>query len=111
MGRKSANRPRSNCGDQSFLLRLADCHKRDLLGMTLLGTTLLNTFINDLKGVIENTFNKFTDDSKLSGEVDMSEGSDILQRPVDRLEEWASENSMKVIKGLENLTYGERLKA
>jgi len=32
---------------------------------------------------------------KLCGEVDVSEGRAILERDLERLEEWASNNSMK----------------
>jgi len=41
---------------------------------------------------------KLADDIKLGGEVDMSAGRDILQRNLDRLEEWASKNCMKLNK-------------
>ncbi|GAB0184934.1 hypothetical protein GRJ2_000958700 [Grus japonensis] len=41
---------------------------------------------------------KFSDDSKLSGEVDASEGRATLQEDLDRLEEWANKNLMKFNK-------------
>ena len=47
---------------------------------------------------IESTLTKFADDTKLGGEVDMSEGRAILQRHLDRLEERASTNCMKFNK-------------
>ncbi|GAB0209889.1 cAMP-dependent protein kinase inhibitor alpha [Grus japonensis] len=59
-----------------------------------------NIFINYLAGGIESTITKFADDSKLVGEVNTSEGRDILQRHLDRLEEWASKNSMKFNKDM-----------
>ncbi|KAK4814877.1 hypothetical protein QYF61_027906, partial [Mycteria americana] len=65
---------------------------------SILGPTLLNIFINDLDDVIENTFPKFADDTKVGGEVDTSEGRAILQRDLDGLEEWPSKNCMKFNK-------------
>ncbi|GAB0181118.1 mitochondrial enolase superfamily member 1 [Grus japonensis] len=41
---------------------------------------------------------KFVDDTKLSGEVDTSEGRPTLQEDLDRLEEWANKNLMKFNK-------------
>ena len=46
----------------------------------------------------KSTLTKFADDTKLGSEVDMSEGRAILQRDLNRLEEWASKNSMKFNK-------------
>lgn len=40
---------------------------------------MLNIFINDLNDGTESSLNKFTDDTKLDGEGDMSEVRDISQ--------------------------------
>ncbi|PKU45825.1 rna-directed dna polymerase from mobile element jockey-like [Limosa lapponica baueri] len=66
--------------------QLANCHKWGAPG--------INTFISG----IENTLTKFADNSKLGGEVDMSEGLAILQRNLDRLEEWTIKNCMEFNK-------------
>lgn len=44
---------------------------------------------------IESTLTMFADEIKLGGRVEMSEGRVILLRDLDRLEEWASKNSVK----------------
>ena len=54
---------------------------------SVLGRTLFNIFVNHLDDGIESTLTKFADDTKLSGEVDMSEGRDILWTDLDKLEE------------------------
>ncbi|GAB0193755.1 cAMP-dependent protein kinase inhibitor alpha [Grus japonensis] len=45
---------------------------------------------------IECALSKFTDDTKLCGEVNTLEGRDAIQRDLDRFERWARVNHMKL---------------
>ncbi|GAB0204420.1 hypothetical protein GRJ2_002907600 [Grus japonensis] len=62
------------------------------------GLVLFNIFVGNMNSEIECTLNKFANDTKLCGVVDMLQGRDAIQRDLDRLEGWAHVNPMKFNK-------------
>lgn len=53
---------------------------------SILDLTLFNIFINNLDDGTQHTINKFADDAKLGGVVDLSGGHAVIQRDFHRLE-------------------------
>jgi len=57
--------------------------------VTVLGQALLNIFVGNMDSGAECTLSNFADNTKLRGAADTLEGSDAVQRDLDRLERWA----------------------
>lgn len=62
------------------------------------GLMLFNIFVSDTDSGTECTLSTFADDTKLSGAVESTEGSDTIQRDLDKIEERAHKKLMKFKK-------------
>ena len=71
----------------------------------ILGPMLFNIFINHLDDRIESTLTMSANDRKLGGERDTTEGEAILQRDLDRMEEWARNNCVKFNTSIKSCTW------
>lgn len=63
-----------------------------------MGQVLFSVFINDVDDGVECTLSKFIDATKLSGVVGTPEGRGVIQRNLERLENWAHVNHMRFSK-------------
>ncbi|KAK4825434.1 hypothetical protein QYF61_027464 [Mycteria americana] len=80
---------------EQVLLEVVYGNRKEKMG-SILGRVLLNVFVNDLEEEMECTVFKSADDTKVGHAVDMLEGRAAIQIDLDRLEEWADRNLMKI---------------
>ena len=63
-----------------------------------MGLVLFNISSIDTDSGTESTLSNFANDTKLSNAVNTLEGREAIQRDLDRLEKWAYENLMSLIR-------------
>ena len=66
---------------------------------SVLGPILFLAYVNDISRNMESTIRLFADDCVIYTTIIKPEDSDKLQRDLDRLGEWATENAMKINPG------------
>ncbi|PKU45224.1 rna-directed dna polymerase from mobile element jockey-like [Limosa lapponica baueri] len=84
-------------GEGTDAIYLDFCKAFDTVPHNILASKLERKGLMDGLGN-ECTLNKFASDTKLSGAVDLLEGTDAIQKDLDRLQEWACVNLIKFNK-------------
>ncbi|KAJ7410338.1 rna-directed dna polymerase from mobile element jockey-like [Willisornis vidua] len=72
---------------------------------SVLGPLCFRIFINDMSSEIKCTLSNCADDRKLYGAVDTTEGRDVIQGDLDKLEKWAHEHLIEISKSNCNVLY------